>query len=139
MASRRAILRMTFLVVALVLILFIGFSMIGASLSPSMGRNTSPQEQQIAELNRQLDLLRQQIQEISENREYILILRIDFQCLGGRCTIFSQLLQISVEKEFFDSIQIGDDITDSDRVHPIGNSGFLQARITVDGKFTDTP
>lgn len=137
MASRRAILRMTFLVVALVLILFIGLGMIGTSLTAAAQSAAAAQEQKIAELTQQVELLSQQLVEMSENREYILILRIELRCLGGRVTLFSHLLQNTVEKEFFDRVQIGDDITDSPQIHPISNSGMIETRIFVDGKFTD--
>lgn len=133
MSSRRTFFKIIVSVVALVLMLHISFSLISAS--PAAAAEQS-KDDQIADLTQQIQDLNRMILELSQTREHILVLRIEQQCLGGRLSLQSTLIQIPVDKAFFDACQIGDDITDSPRISLLSSSLLAETRVYVDNKFT---
>ena len=133
MSSRRTFFKIIVSVVALVLMLHISLSLISAS--PAAAAEQS-KDDQIADLTQQIQELNQMILELSQTREHILVLRIEQQCLGGRLSLQSTLIQIPVDKAFFDACQIGDDITDSPRIALLSSSLLAETRVYVDNKFT---
>lgn len=133
MSSQRTFIKIIVSVVALVLMLHVSFSLISASPAAAAEQTG---EDQIADLNRQIQELNQMILELSQSKEFILVLRIEQQCLGGRLSVQSTLLQIPVEKAFFDACQIGDDLTDSPRISLLTSAVLTETRVYVENKFT---
>ena len=74
-------------------------------------------------------------EQLSDQKEYILVLRINQECFGGAATVQSTLLQITVDRRFYDSCNIGDDITDSSWITAMSSSLLAETRVYVENKF----
>ena len=135
MSSQRSFFRFLFSVVTLVLLLHISFSLIGTSPMETNKTERSAQEQRIGELSQQIEALNQLVEELSNQDEHVLVLRIDQECFGGAATLQSTILQISVDRQFFASCSIGDDITDSARIRLLSSSILTDTRVYVEDMF----
>lgn len=135
MSSQRTFIRIILSVVAIVLFLHVGFSFISTSTAAAAEQT---EENEIASLTQQIEMLNQLIEELSEDKDFILVLRIEQECLGGAATLQSTILQIPVDRGFFDNCQIGEDITDSSQIHLLSSSLLAETRVYIEDKFTIT-
>lgn len=132
MSSQRTFIRIILSVVALVLFLHAGFSFISTSTAAAAEQT---EENEIANLTQQIDMLNQLIEELSGSEEFILVLRIEQQGFGG-ATLQSTILQIPVSRGFFESCRIGDDITESQQIRLLSSSLLAETRVYIEDKFT---
>ena len=96
---------------------------------------TAAQANQIITLTQQVETLTRLVEQLSDQREHILELRINQECFGGAATVQSTLLQITVDRRFYDSCNIGDDITDSSWITAMSSSLLAETRVYVENKF----
>lgn len=143
MSSQRAFFKIILTVVAIVLMLHVSFSIISTSTAAA-AEQTETQETETAELTReteialltqQIETLNQLIEELSGNQQFILVLRIEQEILGT-ATLQSTVLQIPVDKGFFDSCAIGEDITDSSQIRLLSSSLLAETKVYVEDKYT---
>ena len=136
MSSQRTFLRIFLSAVALVLLLFLSIRIISASpVEAKEADLTTAQADQISTLTQQVETLTRLVEQLSNQEEHILVLRIDQECFGGAATVQSTILQITVDKRFFDSCNIGDDITESARIRLLSSSLLTETRVYVEDKF----
>jgi len=135
MSSQRTFVKILFSVVALVLMLHISFSLISASPAEAFVNNAPEEDAQIAALTQQVETLTQMMTQLSAREQHILVLRIEQQCFGGAATVQSVILQIPVEKSFFDICMVGDDITESSQIRLLSSSLLTETRVYVEDKF----
>lgn len=136
MSSQRIFGRIFLSAVALVLLLFLSIRIISASPAEAKeAHRTAAQEDQITALIQQVEALTGLVEQLSDRTEYILVLRIDQECFGGAATVQSTLLQIAVDRNFYNSCNIGDDITDSSWITAMSSSLLAETRIYVENKF----
>ena len=139
MSSQRIITRIFLSAVALVLLLFLSIRIISAS--PAEAKEASlitSQADQIAVLTEQVEILTQLVEQLSDKSEHVLVLRIDQDCFGGAATVQSLFLQVPVDQRFFDSCNIGDDVTDSSWITLMTSSFLTETRVYVENKFLIT-
>ena len=139
MSSLRIFARIFLSAVALVLLLFLSIRIISAS--PAEAKEASlitDQADQITALTEQVDNLTRLVEQLSDTSEHILVLQIDQECFGGAATVQSTFLHISVDRRFFDSCNIGDDITDSSWITVLSSSLLTETRVYVADKFLIT-
>ena len=135
MLSRRMTLQIIALGVALILLLCVGISLVSALPAEASEDTQTPEQARIEELSRQIEALNRQVEMLSNPDEHVLVLRIDQECLGGSVTVRSTILQIAVERSFFDSCSIGDDLTDSSRIRLLSSALLTDTRVYVEDKF----
>ena len=136
MSSQRTFLRIFLSAVALVLLLFLSIRIISASpVEAKEADLTTAQEDRITALAQQVEILTRLMEQLPDQREYILVLRINQECFGGAATVQSTLLQITVDRRFYDSCNIGDDITDSSWITAMSSSLLAETRVYVENKF----
>lgn len=143
MSSQNTFFKIIFSVVAIVLILHVSFSLISTSTAAAAEQSES-QETETSELNReteialltqQIETLNQLIEELSGNEQFILVLRIEQEVLGA-ATVHSTVLQLPVDKGFFDSCRIGEEITDSPQIRLLSSSLLAETKVYIEDKFT---
>lgn len=135
MTSQRTWNRTIGVVVLFVLMLALGISLISASPAEATEAVQTSEQTQIEELTRQIQELSQLVNQISTREEFILVLSINQEAFGGTATLQRTVLQISVDRDFFDSCSIGDDITESSQIRLLSSSLLTDTRIYVDDKF----
>ena len=136
MSSKKMLARIFLSAVALVLLLFLSIRIISASpVEAKEADLTAAQADQISALTQQVETLTRLVEQLSDQREHILVLRIDQECFGGAATVQSTLLQITVDRRFYDSCNIGDDITDSSWITAMSSSLLAETRVYVENKF----
>jgi hypothetical protein len=135
MSSRRTSLQIIVSVVALFVLLCISIRFISASPAEAKEVPQSPEQARIEALSQQIEALNQLVVQLSNPDEHVLVLRIDQECLGGNVTVQSTILQISVDRNFFDSCNIGDDLSESSRIRLLSSSLLTDTRVYVEDKF----
>ena len=139
MSSNRTFFRTIVSVVALILALTIGFSVISTSRANAAEQAAILQtrDQQIAQLTSQIENLTAMMEALSGAGEYILVLRLDQEALFGMATVHSIVIQLPVDRSFYDSCRVGDDITDSSRIRLLASSLITETRVYVEDKFVE--
>ena len=139
MSSNRTFFRIIVSVVALILVLTIGFSVISTSRANAAEQAAILQtrDQQIAQLTSQIENLTAMMEALSGAGEYILVLRLDQEALFGMATVHSIVIQLPVDRSFYDSCRVGDDITDSSRIRLLASSLITETRVYVEDKFVE--
>lgn len=136
MSSQGRFFRFLFSVVALVLLLHISISLISASPAEAKAAQAAAQEDRIEDLSRQVDALNELVDRLTSQEECVLVLRIDQECFGGAATVQSTILHISVDRRFFESCSIGDDLTDSSWIRLLSSSLLMETRVYVEDMYT---
>ena len=131
MSSQRTFLRIFLSAVALVLLLFLSIRIISASPVEAKEADITT----VTTLTQQVEILTRLVEELSNQEEHILVLRIDQECFGGAATVQSTILQVPADERFFNSCNIGDDITESARIRLLSSSLLTETRVYVEDKF----
>lgn len=129
MLSQRTILRAIVSLFALALVLTIVFAVISTSQARTVIEN---RDAQIMQLNQQLENLTKLVESLSGSDEYILVMRIDQEVLFGLATVHSTIIQMPVERSFYNCLCKGQDITDLPQVRLLGTSLISEAKIYVE-------
>lgn len=135
MSHRQTRFQNLFLIALILLAVITAVRFINAS--PAEAAEQNP-DTQIEDLTRQIEEMNRLIEELSGNDQHMLVIRIDQECFGGAATIQSTILQLPVDRNFFDQCVVGQDITESPQIHLLSSSLLAETRIYVEDKFVVT-